>query len=124
MNIDKFCTQCAARCDGNNRLKAKGFDFTIFVPLVLEVVIGFLKDCGEDDVVEAVAKRSFWARYATRKGVKQAARDEGIKLGGGDVREISTEIMGEASKAGTVGVKAMVAEAKNNEPDFMSVFGG
>jgi len=113
MKVSTFCDGCAAAASD----EVKGFDFAILMPLVLQLVVGFLSKCGDDDVVERIQNGDFWAQYAVRKSVKDAAAMEGVDIGR-NLRKVSDVILEQAKQAGPSGVRAMLEEARSNVPDF------
>ena len=122
MNVSQFCGQCAASC-ARRLPQAKGFDFTVFLPLVIEYLIESLSGCGrsDDDIVAEVAKGGFWVDYSVRTAVKKAARADGAIIAG-SLRTVSDAIVREAQVAGAENVKAMLQETRSNVPDFGSVW--
>jgi hypothetical protein len=114
MKVSQFCDGCAATGQKTN---VKGFDFAVLLPLVLQMVVGFLSKCGDDDVVQRIEKRDFWAQYAVRSSVKQAAREEGVEVGR-NLRAVSDVILDTAQQVGEANVRSMLEEARSNVPDF------
>lgn len=114
MNVSTFCDGCTANGKAAN---VKGFDFAVLIPLVLQMVVEFLKQCGDDDIVEKIEKRDFWAQYAVRSSVKRAARDEGVDVGR-NLRKVSDVVLDTAQQVGEANVRSMLREARSNVPDF------
>ena len=114
MKVSSFCDGCVANGLSRN---VKGFDFAVLLPLVLQMVVQFLSKCGDDDVVEKIEKRSFWAQYAVRTSVKQTAMEEGVDVGR-SLRAVSDVILDTAQQVGEKNVRIMLEEARSNVPDF------
>jgi hypothetical protein len=121
MRIENFCQTCASSLQ--SQANVKGFNFAIFLPLVLEILVKTLGNCGkdEDDVVSAIEDGGFWTEYHILSAIKEASKLEKIRLPI-SLREMSGVVLGEAQKAGSVEIKAMLQEANENDPDFDSVY--
>jgi len=117
MKVQQFCDDCATAADS----KVKGFDFSIFMPLVLQALVSFLSKCGDDDIVERIEKRDFWAQYAVRKSIKDTAREEGIAIGR-NLKATADVILDTAQQTGESGIKSLLAETRSNVPDFDAVW--
>lgn len=64
------------------------FDFSIFIPIVLQILTNLLSDCGGMNSPAALSDRlmranSDWGvQYAVREAVRKANKEQGLKMNG------------------------------------------
>ena len=99
MSKVKNYEECCESLQAATLHRAYGFDFTILLPLILDILMEVIGGCGdEDDVIEKIEKKSFTAKWAARKAIKQAAKDQGLRVKSSGVRSSSEDIINWASK--------------------------
>lgn len=115
--LESFCDDCQAA----SREQVKGFDFAILIPLVLEFVVDWLKNCGndgDDAVFDRIQRRGFYVRYAVRRGIKLAAREEEVSIPAGGLKAGQEVILAQASAMGQAKFSEAMDELKHHVPDF------
>ncbi len=72
-----------------NRQPPVSFDFAIFAPVLIQVLVDMLNGCGGDGAARAKNvmsnPSSFWSRYHLRRASKEAAKQTGIEMTGKDL---------------------------------------
>lgn len=113
--LDSFCEECEVA----SREQIKGFDFAILIPLVLEFVVDWLRNCGdEDSVFDQIKERGFYVRYAVRRGIKLAASEEGEPIPKGGLKAGCELVLSQAVVMGEQKFGEALGELENRVPDF------
>ncbi len=120
--MDECCQSLQAYV--GERQQTYGFDFTIFIPLVLELVVAWLGKCGqdEDEVFNSIKTKSFWAQYATRRAVREAAKELNVKAQSRSNFKIAADDVLDWAAANETLVRSGLSESSDLTADFSGVW--
>ena len=111
--MDKCCEDLAKVTGAKSQVY--GFDFTIILPLVLDILMKVIGDCGgSKSVVDKIESKSYLAQWAVRKAIKTAAKNQDIHLNAKGYLESSNDVLDWASKNGAL-VKEALEEMEGIE---------
>lgn len=95
-----------------------GFDFAILIPVIIQLITSLLQDCLNQSTVDQVASSmkegGFWARYAARRAVNQAAKEEGQKLKPKERRVLIDSLLEEMADTSQADCVSMIKEIQGN----------
>jgi len=102
----------------------RAFDFAILIPLVLELLVPWLRQClGQDvDIAAEVKRGGFWARYAVRTCTRRAARSVVGGQTAGIQRHAEKAVLSAAAELTEAQLAAICEEITTRVPDFSSVW--
>ena len=108
--------------------RAPTFDFSVVLPLVLDLLVGMLSDClndnaSEDDAIRHIRERSFWAKRAARMAVARTARESGQKIKRRDRLYLADTVCDCCAEYPEDKLRNLVHEVNDTTVDFDSLWG-
>ncbi|MGB1707902.1 MAG: hypothetical protein ACPHF4_08770 [Rubripirellula sp.] len=93
-----------------------GFDPSILVPLVLQILIDVLGNCSDPDTVEKRMQnpKNFWTRWATRKAIRQAEKESETDLSSKDRNVLKDAIESRCEQCDAAEIKALISDIDDN----------
>ncbi|MCA9013730.1 MAG: hypothetical protein KDA77_00230 [Planctomycetaceae bacterium] len=95
-----------------------GFDFSVLIPVVIQLVTSLIQGCLGDKSVEEVAKRmrsgGFWAKRAAREVINRAAKEEEQELTAKQRKLLMNSLLQEMKETSEADTIAMVEEIQQN----------
>lgn len=99
-----------------------GFDFSVLIPVIIQLITGLLQGClnktSAADVAAQMKQGGFWSRFAARRAVNQAAKEEGKKLSAKERRILVDSLLEEIADTSESDCVSMVQEIQGNTYDW------